>query len=122
MGRGCAQQARDMFIGIDRRLGSYIQHWGNRPYNLGWFQAKGGHPYTIVSFPVKHHWRDEASAALIRQSCIDLIAMADKFDWQHILMPQPGCGNGRLQWSDISLMLSALLDDRFTVITYGGTE
>jgi hypothetical protein len=44
--------------------------------------------------------------------------MADKFRWQHIVMPRPGCGNGGLDWADVEPVLSKLLDDRFTVITH----
>jgi hypothetical protein len=113
MGRGCAQQARDRFAGIDRKLGGYIRQHGNRAFNLGTW--RGTH---IASMPVKHRWDQQADPQLIVQSARQLTAMADKFGWQRIAVPRPGCGNGSLNWSDVRPLLLEVLDDRFTVVTW----
>lgn len=123
MGRGCAQQARDMFPGIDHLLGTYIEHYGNRPFDLGrWSHLFEGNTWQyyehIVSLPVKHHWHDTADINLIRRGLHALIAMADKYEWTSILIPRPGCGNGQLSWDHVRIHCDTMLDDRFTVITF----
>jgi len=55
---------------------------------------------------------------LIRQSARQLVEMADKFGWGSVVLPRPGCGNGGLDWDDVRPILEAILDDRFTVVTF----
>lgn len=113
MGRGCAQQARDMFPLIDLVLGNRISDQGNIVHDLGPWQYHDNH-YHIMSFPVKHHWRDQADIRLIEQSAIQLARVT----LGSVVIPRPGCGNGGLDWDDVRPVLKELLDDRFTVITY----
>jgi hypothetical protein len=40
-------------------------------------------------------------------------------NWTTVIMPRPGCGNGRLRWQDVSKVLSDILDDRFVVVHNG---
>lgn len=114
MGRGCAKEARDTFPGIAKRLGDLIRQHGNRCFLLVTTPLGNG----IASFPVKHTWSQPADIELIRKSCGEISAMADKFGWTDILLPRPGCGNGQLSWDDVRPVIEPLLDDRFTVITF----
>lgn len=60
-----------------------------------------------------------ADPALIAQSCLELVALADAHGWRRVLLPRPGCGAGGLDWAhDVRPRLCDLLDDRFTVITF----
>jgi hypothetical protein len=113
MGRGCAKEARDRFPGIDKVLGKAIAERGNIVHDLGRFGQ-----YNIVSFPVKHSWSDEADISLIEESVSHLIAHANikMYPWESIIMPRPGCGNGKLEWEDVKPFLSKL-DDRFIVVS-----
>lgn len=113
MGRGIALEAAQSFPEIPFRLGNYIKQYGNRCFSLG----KWG-KYHLVSFPVKHHWKEEADIQLISTSARQLVEMADKYGWGHVFMPQPGCGNGRLLWRDVEPVLAPILDDRFIVCTF----
>ena len=113
MGRGCAYEAKKRFPGIEFRLGKLLREHGNRVMRLGRY---GG--TMICSFPVKHHWRQEADPALIRRSAEQLVAVADKFGHERILIPRPGCGNGKLSWADVRPILAEVLDARFSVITF----
>jgi len=74
--------------------------------------------FTLVSMPVKHHWRDRADPELIVTSAKQLVQMADKFEWHSIVVPRPGCGNGGLTWNDVRPLLEPIFDDRFTVVSY----
>jgi hypothetical protein len=118
MGRGCAREARDAFPGLDLKLGSYLQQHGNRPFHLGIWSDRLGSVYRLATFPTKHVWSQQSDLALIHQSAIQLVEMADKFGWEEIVMPRPGCGNGGLVWADVFTALVPVLDDRFKVITH----
>ena len=107
MGRGVAQQARDKYPGLDMEIGRAIKAYGNHVFGCG----IGG----ILTFPVKHHWRDAADPLLIMRSILEIIQWADESGDKVIVMPRPGCGNGRLHWVDVR-HLCKYLDDRFVVI------
>lgn len=119
MGRGCALEAKTNFPGIELKLGAYIQQYGNRAFHLGrWTGGEGDAEWTfrIVSLPTKHKWNQNSDPGLIAAGLHQLMAMADKFKWQHIVMPPPGTGNGHLPLADVLPLLDAVLDDRFTVL------
>lgn len=110
MGRGCALEAKSIYPGIEYRLGDLIQKHGNRCFRL--------YP-DLGSFVVKHHWKQAADLDLIRKSCDEATQMADKWGWETILLPRPGCGNGSLDWhEDVEPVVAPLLDDRFKVISF----
>lgn len=113
MGRGVARQAKKRFAahGVDARLGQIIKVAGNHVHSLF-----VGEPYTLVTFPVKHHWIDQADPELIVRSAGELKAKADKSLWAKVYLPRPGCGNGRLEWDDVKPIIEPILDDRFTVV------
>ena len=113
MGRGCALEAKTKFPGIEFRLGGLIQRYGNRVMRLGRYDG-----VVIASYPVKHHWKDSADPVLIRRSAEQLVGVADKFGHGRVVIPRPGCGNGKLGWADVRSILSEVLDDRFSVITF----
>ncbi len=114
MGRGCALEAKSQVPGIEYHFARRLKEHGNRVMLL----AKLPDGSRLASFPVKHHWRDEAAPILIRRSAEQLAALADAFCFERILIPRPGCGNGRLSWEDVRHVLSGVLDDRFSVITF----
>ena len=108
MGRGVALQARSRYKNIDVLLGDILIQHGNHVF---WLYND------LISFPVKHHWREKADIALIERSIKELMEIANKHEeWKVIAIPRPGCGNGNLKWSDVKLILERYLDDRFIVI------
>jgi hypothetical protein len=118
MGRGIALEAKSMFPMVPKRLGTYINQYGNRCFNLGQWQYDGK-TYRLISFPVKHKWFEDADITLIAQSCIQITDMANKFNWGTVWMPRPGCGNGKLDWDTlVRPVLANLLDNRFIVTTF----
>jgi len=117
MGKGCAKEARDRFPDIDRQLGDAIAANGNV------VQVVQEIPIRVVAFPVKHHWRDIASLQLIRQSCVGLMELIEKRGWTKVLLPRPGCGNGRLDWErQVKPILKEELDHRVAVITHADPD
>ena len=111
MGRGCASEAATRWPEIPKMLGDWITAQGNRVVLLT--ETPDGKP--LYTFPVKHHWTEKADIDLIRHSAEDLAACVGNVT---VVMPRPGCGNGRLKWDDVKLVLTPILDDRFHVITF----
>jgi hypothetical protein len=116
MGRGVALEAKKKFPGMDIMLGYRIENSGNVVHDLGF--TTGG--YYVFSFPVKHHWKQDADLLLIHDSAEQLVELCDKrySDMEKILVPRPGCGNGNLDWKEqVKPVIEPILDDRFGVIT-----
>ena len=109
MGAGIAKTARDTIPGVDLKLGALLNKHGNRCFRLS---------PKLATFVVKHNWWEDADLELIKKSCLEITQMADKFGWSKVLIPRPGCGNGKLNYSDVEPILQANLDDRFHIITW----
>jgi hypothetical protein len=80
--------------------------------------------YAIISFPTKHHWRENSNIYLIKKSAEELEALIRyriqiKL-WDEnvtILLPRPGCGNGGLNWSYVKPVIAPILSDNVTIIS-----
>lgn len=121
MGRGVALTARKQFKGVDRRLGDLIKANGNIVQVIG-RRRWHGHPYSVVSFPVKHSWWEEADIDLIGKSTRQLKELADEEGWSLVALPRPGCGNGKLEWKKVRRVLLRALDDRFVIVNNEGNN
>jgi hypothetical protein len=119
MGRGCAREAVERFPWLPKELGLRLGDAGNHVFV--WRPEEHDVGFYIVTFPVKHLWRDGADRRLISQSMDELL----RFVWAHedvkrVVMPRPGCGNGGLSWDGpdgVARILRPHLDERFTVVT-----
>jgi hypothetical protein len=113
MGAGIAQTCRDRFKGIDLKLGMKITADGNHVYQLGRY-IDG----RILSFPVKHKWNESADLDLIERSCHELNILVDEKGYDNVLLPRPGCGNGKLKWADVKKKIKPILSDKIYVVTF----
>lgn len=113
MGRGCALEAKKRFPGIDKVLGNFLTNKGNHVYML---RAFSNFP-AIVSFPVKHRWYEQADLELIVRSCGELDILTTRNGFNKVIVPRPGCGNGKLLWDDVKPRIQGILDDRFYIIS-----
>lgn len=113
MGRGCAKQACDRYPYLQKSLGQLLQTLGNHVQIL----RLGAEEPILVVFPVKHHWDERADLDLIARSARELVVLADDMQWQTVILPRPGCGNGQRKWHEVRPILQPVLDDRFTVVT-----
>lgn len=114
MGKGLALEASQRFPQLPRVIGSFVKQYGNRVFNLGKDESTG---IRLISFPTKHDWKDASNLELIAQSCIQLVELVNKNNWELILLPRPGVGLGNLKWSDVEGILGNYLDDRFYIIS-----
>ncbi len=111
MGRGVALQVKQRYPGAAFNLGRQIRKSGNVPLNI--LQS----PTTLLlSFPVKHHWHEQADLALIQQSLLyyDDLARTIYKD-KTIFLPRPGCGNGGLDWTVVGPYCSGLPNNVYVV-------
>ena len=114
MGRGVALQAVGRWPILATVLGTLLTGGENVPYIIGGPPAI---PFPVVSFPVKHHWKDKADLELIRRSAEKLVILASNHpEWKTYVIPRPGCGNGQLSWSEVEPVIEPILDDRFHII------
>lgn len=121
MGRGCAKEAKDLFPGIARLLGEKITVGGNVPHLLidekrpmGPIEEDNTTTYKLISFPVKHQWYEDADLDLIAESARRLKLMVPPY--VSVLIPRPGCGNGRLKWPTVKEVLAPILDTPYFYI------
>lgn len=116
MGLGSALEAKQRFRGIDLILGGLLTKHGNRCFRI----VQGSPSTTLLTFPTKHKVEDKkADLQLIANSCMQAYAMANKFGWESIVVPRPGCGAGGLSYDgEVKEVLRLILDDRFKVITH----
>lgn len=110
MGRGCAKEAKNRWPDIAKVLGEEVRARGN---HVNLLRADP----IIFSFPVKHEWYEQADPDLITKSAMEL-SLAIGLQQKVVVMPRPGCGNGRLRWEDVKPILEPILDNRFHVITW----
>lgn len=109
MGRGCAAEAKAKFPGIAKALGTHLASVGNIMCVATELK--------LLTFPVKHHWFQDADPRLIEESAADLARFARAIAPATIVLPRPGCGNGRLSWAMVKPLL-ADLPDNVVVITF----
>lgn len=115
-GSGVALQAKRRFPGIEFVLGELLQDYGNHVQVVVPRQLCD---VRLVSFPVKHHWREKADLLLIQRSVGELVRLVDSAGYRMVALPRPGCGNGGLEWEEVGPLLRRL-DDRFVVVHQWG--
>ncbi len=114
MGRGIAKEATLRVQNIQYKLANVIRTTGN---SVGIITEYNNKP--LIAFPVKHNWWEEADIELIKRSCIALIELLDQHtSIKSILLPRPGCGNGKLDWNYVKPIISELLDNRVYVVSW----
>lgn len=114
MGAGIAKEAVYRYTDIDLVLALCLRNNGNHVYKLGVYDNN----YYVLSFPTKHHWKDDSSLELIEQSCNELKLVCDQLGIKNCYIPTPGCSNGHLNYeSQVKPILERILtDDRFIVV------
>ena len=114
MGRGVAWQAKKRWPKLPLVLGEFLNNHGNHVAELIFKDEQTFEEIKLITFPTKHNWWEESDLVLIEQSCVEVASLLYN---ETFVMPRPGCGNGKLLWSDVKLIIEPKLDDRFTVLT-----
>jgi hypothetical protein len=111
MGRGVAKQAALRFPGLAEKLGILLSVEGNHVFDLG---------CGIVTFPVEETAWSQPDMRIIARSAEELRILADRSEWELIVVPRPGCGGGGLAWKEVRPLLEPCFDHRFFVISTQG--
>ncbi len=121
MGAGIALKAKQEWPGLDAQFGKLVLDRGNKPnvvqreLNTDTCELQF---ILVISYPTKHHWKDDSDLNLIYHGAYALKDIADKRKLERILLTRPGCGLGRLSWENaVKPVISPILDDRFTVVS-----
>lgn len=88
-GAGIHEQVSQRWPRFRKRAGSLIRESGLHTYYVG---------LGYIAFPVKHEVNDIADVHLIQRSFMELIGLMGIYNWKHVVLPRPGCGNGHLDW------------------------
>lgn len=121
MGRGSAKEAATKWSFLPQLLGEAIKEFGNEVFvwTLKEVEDDDVVDKNIITMPVKHNWWEPADLELIERSAVNVKLEADLWNFQSVVMGQPGCGNGGLEWDYVKPILEEILDDRFVAVTYG---
>ena len=121
MGAGIAKNFRERFSDFDleARLGEHLKLNGNCTGIL----VQTGDAFgelahvgpSIVCLPTKTHWQLPSDPMLIWASLQKLVQLANKHNWQKVLLTKPGCGRGGLNWRSVEPICKEVLDGRFTI-------
>ena len=116
MGAGNAKQARDIYKRIDYDLGQSIRDYGNN-VNIIREIYHNDKIIPVMSFPVKYNWWEKGNLELLERSTLQLVDLSNSKTWKKIILPRPGCYNGKLSWlSEVKPILKKYLDERFYII------
>lgn len=103
MGKGVAEQFAKRFPAM---LDDYKRRCDGGSVRLG-------EPYlyrdlsgvSIVNFPTKGHWRSPSRLVDIERGLDYFVAHAAEWNITSMAMPPLGCGNGGLEWSEVSPLI-----------------
>lgn len=131
MGAGVAGEAARRWPSVRKNLGKALKAFGNKPFVIGMINKENQFLDPIVkdisnknykclvwSFPTKDDFRYNSKIDLIKQSCHLMVKAANKLDLKRIMLPRPGCSNGKLNWSDVKKEIAPILDDRFYITAF----
>ncbi len=135
MGAGTAGEAARRWTTVRKRLGKALKTFGNLPYVIGMINLAGTFQDTdaalikdkkykclVWSFPTKNDFRHNSDIELIRNSAKLMVDHANTFDLKKIVLPRPGCSNGKLDWKTVKTEIAGILDDRFVIVSFASEK
>ena len=144
MGRGIALEAAQRFPGMAFHLGRQVREGGNKVRVVNGTTIPLGTPTALVAFPTKlgdvrvtadnitevlpqfrkglrpgqriPGWQLYSSFPLIIASLKELSELAEEYNWNSVVLPPPGVGNGGLDFNQVVELAQKHLGDRFTMV------
>lgn len=119
-GAGIAEQARVRWGLFPRALAQLHEAYGQHVFLM---------QNRMISFPVKFNWWEMANSSLIHQSYEELLSLISLYKINRVILPRPGCGNGKLKWEDVRNVLESVskridstLSEKISIISDGKIE
>jgi hypothetical protein len=120
MGAGVALEAKNMFKNCDAYLAEFIKKNGHIVgafYTSTTFIPDKKLGVDLISFPTKYHWKYPSDIKLIEKSAKELMQLITKETYETVVLPRPGCNNGKLNWESVKRVISPILDDSVIVVS-----
>lgn len=110
MGKGIAYTAQLKYPLLPFKVGQHLVKNGNV---VGVFSEEH-----IFTFPTKSYWKEDSSITLVLTSAFSLVKIVGEMKLDHVYLPRPGCGNGKLKWPEVKELLKPIFDDRFIIVDW----
>lgn len=104
MGAGNAKQVRDMFDGLDKRLGHKVKRI-RKYFIISDSETK------VFALQTKLHYKDNSPIDLVEESCQALRVHAENNPDQLFAVPCPGVNHGGLSVEDVMVFLEKMPDN-----------
>jgi len=105
MGKGLAAQFKERYPAMFATYQRQVSQW--RPGMICRYHLPGGK--IILNVATKNHWKDPSRIVWIKAILHHIIQDYKFLGITSIALPKLGCGNGKLEWSDVGpIMLRAL--------------
>jgi O-acetyl-ADP-ribose deacetylase (regulator of RNase III)/uncharacterized protein YwgA len=78
--------------------------------------ATHGEKY-VVNFPTKTHWRQNSKYEYVESGLQALVKAQNEYGWESIAIPPLGCGNGKLDWEKVKVLMEQYLSELDAEVT-----
>jgi O-acetyl-ADP-ribose deacetylase (regulator of RNase III) len=110
MGRGIALQFKKAFPQNFKAYAAACQKEEVQPGQMFVFETRQiTHPFYIINFPTKRHWRGASRIEDIDSGLKALVEAIGQYNIQSIAIPPLGSGLGGLNWSEVKPRIEAAL-------------
>jgi len=108
MGKGVAYQFKRAYKEMFK---DYAARCKNGLVELGEVYSFRESGKVIINFPTKGHWKSRSKLEDIESGLVSLRALLIKEDISSVAIPPLGCGNGGLEWCDVSFLIEKHLSN-----------
>ncbi len=118
MGKGLAYQFKLRFPENNQ---SYMTACKDDTLHVGTIHCYRDNGITIINFPTKNKWSEKSSYKYIETGLDAFIDILPTLDVNIIAIPQLGCGNGGLNWTDVKSLIEnklEVLKDKYDFIIF----
>jgi len=112
MGRGIALQFRKAFPENYQAYKAACDRKEVQPGKMLVFDLNGlHHPWFIINFPTKRHWKNKSRIEDIQAGLKTLVEEVRRRKIQSIAIPPLGCGLGGLNWNEVRPLIEQAFHD-----------
>jgi O-acetyl-ADP-ribose deacetylase (regulator of RNase III) len=108
MGKGIALEFKNCYPEMFRY---YQQLCDEKILDVGKLSLWKSEDKWILLFPTKKHWRNPSKMEYIETGLQKFVQSYYRFGIESIAFPRLGCGNGKLQWSEVKPLMEKYLGE-----------